>query len=102
MNAPDFSICQRVISSRWMLPILHCTDSPRRFGDIQARLDGLSRGVLAAQLRELLEMALLRQTRYDGFPPRVEYQLTPKGRSLVAILDQLPAALEPEGAYTGS
>lgn len=89
---PDFSIFQRVISSRWMLPILHGLDAPKRFGDIQSDLEGLSRGVLAAQLQELLQMGLLTQFKYTCFPPRVEYQITPKGQGLMDILSQLPTA----------
>lgn len=91
--SPDFTICQRVLSSRWMLPILHTVSVPRRFGEIQSQLGDLSRGVLAAQLQELRQMELLHQTKYDCFPPRVEYRLTEKGQCLMEILDQLPAAL---------
>ena len=88
---PDFSVCTRVISSRWMLPILHMIGTPQRFGDIQAVFPGLSRGVLATQLQALLQMELLHQTRYDCFPPRVEYRITKKGRALLEILAALPA-----------
>ena len=90
MDTPDFSVCQRVLSSRWMLPIMQHLDQPLRFGDIQSSLCGLSRGVLAAQLQELREMELLRQIKYPCFPPRVEYCLTDKGRGLIDILSALP------------
>lgn len=78
--------CRRVISSRWMLPILLETGEPARFGDIQKALEGVARGVLAAQLQELRDMGLVCQRRYGGFPPRVEYVLSPKGRGLLEIL----------------
>lgn len=90
---PDFSVFQRVISSRWMLSILHILETPKRFGDIQNGLAGLSRGVLAAQLQELRQMGLLTQFKYTCFPPRVEYQITPKGQGLMDILAQLPAQI---------
>lgn len=89
-HCPDFSIFQRVISSRWMLQILHMLDTPKRFGDIQCDLEGLSRGVLAAQLQELRQMGLLSQYKYTCFPPRVEYQITAKGQGLLEILVQMP------------
>lgn len=98
MDIPDFSACQRVLSSRWMLPILHVLDGVCRFGEIQEALGGLSRGVLATQLQELREMDLLHQTKYACFPPRVEYYLTEKGGSLLEILDQLPPVAEGETA----
>ena len=90
MDTPDFSICQRVLSSRWMLPILAAAQTPMRFGSIQTRLNGLSRGVLAAQLQELQSMGLLSQRKYACFPPRVEYCITGKGRDLMDILSALP------------
>jgi DNA-binding HxlR family transcriptional regulator len=86
MEHPDFSICQRVLSSRWMLAILEQLSSPRRFCAIQAALCGLSRGVLAAQLGELLQMGLIHQESYPCFPPRVEYSLTRKGQSFLEII----------------
>ncbi len=93
---PDFQICERVISGRWKLPILGELEIPLRFGDLQNRLEGLSRSVLAAQIQELLGMGLIHQKKYSCFPPRVEYSLTPQGRSLLEILESyaLSAARE--------
>ncbi len=85
-TAPDFSDCQRVLSSRWMLPILTLLSVPLRFGSIQAHFENLSRGVLAAQLGELRDMGFVYQKRYDIFPPRVEYVLSEKGRDFLDIL----------------
>ena len=90
MTGPrDFSQCSRVLSSRWMVPILCTLEGPRRFCDIQSELSGLSRGVLAAQLQELRDMQLLHQQKYSCFPPRVEYQLTEKGQALMNTLQIL-------------
>ena len=98
MQQIDFTVCERILSSRWMLSILWNLQQPQRFGTIQARLSGLSRGVLAAQLQELLNMGLVTQTKYLGFPPRVEYCLSEKGLQLTDILGQPPEALAPDPA----
>lgn len=90
-DAPDFSTCQRVISSRWMLSILSLLSTPLRFGSILEHIGNLSRGVLAAQLGDLRDMGLVSQKRYEVFPPRVEYSLSEKGRGLLEIL--LPGAI---------
>ena len=86
----DCSVFQRVLSSRWMLSILDLARQDTRFGDIQASLPGLSRGVLATQLQELLTMGLLTQKKYTCFPPRVEYRATEKGLALMGVLSRLP------------
>ena len=85
-DAPDFSVCQKVLSNRWLLPILSSLHGSVRFGAIQSALPGLSRGVLAEQLHTLTEMGLLRQVKYPCFPPRVEYNVTEKGLALTSIL----------------
>ena len=46
-----------------MLPILNTIAVSKRFGDIQDALEGLSRGVLASQLQELLSMGLITQRK---------------------------------------
>ena len=90
MQQADFSTCERVLSSRWMLSILWSLQEP------QAQLPGLSRGVLAAQLQELVRMSLVSQTKYMGFPPRVDYTLTEAGQELLELLSQLPEMLAAE------
>ena len=93
-DMPDFSVFRRMLSSRWMLQILETAAVPRRFGSIQACFEGLSRGVLASQLRELVRMGLLCQTDYHSFPPRVEYQISDAGRHLTDILAALPGYIQ--------
>lgn len=97
-TAVRFEVCQRVLSSRWMLQILSVVRVPVRFGGIQASLTGISRGVLAAQLQQLRDMGLVYQMRYDVFPPRVEYVLTDKGRGLLDILMPQPGYPEEKQA----
>jgi len=87
---PDLSVAQRVVSGQWKHPILSRLHQPQRFGAIQAALGGISRGVLSVQLQELVELGLLEQKKYEVFPPRVEYVLTDRGRSLLEILNTIP------------
>ena len=94
MEIPDFSVTSRVMSGRWMLPIMGLLREPTRFGDIQQQLEGVSRGVLAAQLQELRQLKLLSQIRHTCFPPCVEYELTEEGRSLLDILCRIPSVPE--------
>lgn len=76
-----------VVGDRWTLLILRdCFLRVRRFEDFQARL-GMTRHVLAARLRKLVDHGVLRRVPYHERPPRYEYLLTQRG------LDLYPAIL---------
>jgi DNA-binding HxlR family transcriptional regulator len=58
--------------------------SPMRFTKLQKSLD-LQPKILTARLRELVSFGLLDRKAYNEIPPRVEYELTPKGKDLKSI-----------------
>ncbi len=60
---------------------------PRRFGELQAA--GVNPRSLSERLRRLTEEGVIVRTRYAEAPPRVEYQLTAKGRALWPVLTAL-------------
>ena len=76
----------RLLADRWVLPIMGCLAAgSRRRGEIERCLPGLAEATLDRRLRHLRELDLVRYERHSGFPARVEYDLTPAGRSLPAI-----------------
>ena len=76
-----------IISSKWTLFILReLASGTKRFGQLRNTLHGISPKTLTLRLRELEQSGILIKTIYPEIPPRVEYQLTPKGRSLREIL----------------
>lgn len=87
--APDFSSVQQVLSGRWTLPVLMAAETGGRFGEIQSALGSIARGTLSKELQTLSDLKLLTRTTYSEFPPRVEYQLTPRGQGLLQILRPL-------------
>ena len=80
----------QLIGGKWKPVILYClrTDK-RRFGEISARIPGLSRKVLTQQLKELEEDGLLTRKQFNEIPPRVEYELTMLGKSLEPVLNEM-------------
>jgi len=60
-----------------------------RFGELQRGLKGVSEKVLAQHLRELEKDGIIQRTAYAEVPPRVEYSLTPSGKTLKPILDAM-------------
>lgn len=62
--------------------VVALADGPIRFGALRAKIDGVSQKMLTQSLRNLERDGLVRRDVYDEMPLRVEYALTPLGRSL--------------------
>ena len=60
-----------------------------RFNQMQRYLGRISDKTLSATLKELERDGLVHRQMYPEVPPRVEYTLTERGRSLMKVLDQL-------------
>jgi DNA-binding HxlR family transcriptional regulator len=75
-----------VIGDRWSLLILReCFLRKRRFEAFQSSL-GITRHLLAARLKKLVQFGVLRRIRYQQSPKRYEYILTQKGLDLYPIM----------------
>ncbi len=61
--------------------------SPQRFGKLSAQIGKVSQKTLTNQLRELEHDALISRKIYAEVPPRVEYSITEKGKTLLPILE---------------
>ncbi len=57
-----------------------------RYSGIRKEMLNITDAVLAAALKELIDNGLIARRQYDEIPPRVEYSLTDKGKSVVPIL----------------
>ena len=57
-----------------------------RYSEIRKEMYNITDSVLAATLKDLIEAGIIDRKSYDEIPPRVEYSLTEKGRSVVPIL----------------
>lgn len=59
--------------------------SPRRFGELQREVPGISNAVLSSVLRSLVEKGLVVRKQFNEIPPHVEYSLTERGKGLLPI-----------------
>src|ERR1700712_338231 len=78
----------RIISGKWKpLVLFFLRDGSKRYGELKRLVNGVSDKVLIQQLKDLEADRVLARTDHKEVPPRVDYALTPLGRSLAdAIL----------------
>lgn len=79
------------IAGKWKLVILwHIYDSSViRYGELRQAIGSISHKMLSDQLKELVQSGIVHKQSYNEIPPRVEYSLTPKGVTLIPILDMM-------------
>lgn len=79
-----------LLSDKWRIPILHVlSPAPLRSSELQKAIPEISPKVLTQTLRGMERDGLISRTVYPVVPPKVEYQLTSMGRSLLDPLRQL-------------
>lgn len=80
----------QVIGGKWTLLILRdLFGGTKRFGELRRSLGQVSPKTLAERLREMEVLGLVTRRVYAEVPPRVEYTLTEKGRSLGDIIEAM-------------
>jgi DNA-binding HxlR family transcriptional regulator len=88
--------CQTVSSvlarmdDKWSVPIIMLLGAgPRRFNEIKRLVKGISQRMLTLTLRGLERDGMVTRTVFPVIPPRVDYELTALGRSLLAPVEAL-------------
>jgi DNA-binding HxlR family transcriptional regulator len=78
------------IGDRWSLLVLRTlAPGTMRFTVVKRAIGDISQRMLAQTLRRLEQDGLVTRTVHPTIPPRVDYELTPLGRSLMEPLDAL-------------
>ena len=86
-----YSYTLSLIAGKYKPIILYCLMEyePVRFNEMQRYLGKVADKTLSQNLKELERDGLVHRKMYPEVPPRVEYTLTGRGHSLVAVLDKL-------------
>lgn len=86
-----FSYTLSLINGKHKMVILYCLMEfePVRFNELRRYLKNISDKTLSTNLKELEADGLIKRTEYPQVPPKVEYTLTARGKSLMEVLDQL-------------
>lgn len=86
-----FAYTLSLISGKHKMVIPYCLMEfqPVRFNELKRYLKTISDKTLSTNLKELEADKLSIRTEYPQIPPKVEYSLSKRGKSLMAVLDQL-------------
>ncbi|MEJ7693649.1 helix-turn-helix domain-containing protein [Daejeonella sp.] len=97
------------ISDKWTMHTLITLgkSDKLRFTELKNQVEGISQRMLTVTLRTLEEDGFITRTQFPQIPPRVEYELTPLGKSLVVELiglskwanDNMGKVFEARGRY---
>ena len=79
------------IGDKWSMLVLFTLENNgcKRFKELQRNIPDISQKMLTATLKTLEADGLVRREAYTEVPPRVEYSLSDKGRSLLPLINNL-------------
>lgn len=89
-NCPIRNVLSRV-GDKWSMLVLFTLESndTQRFKELQRNIPDISQKMLTVTLKMLEADGLIRREVFPEVPPRVEYSLTKKGKSLLPLIDNL-------------
>ena len=80
------------IGDKWAIYIVdRLGEGPRRFSELHRGIDGITARMLTVTLRGLERDGIVTRTVHAAVPPRVDYELTPLGQTLLVTIGQLVA-----------
>ncbi|MFY9089646.1 winged helix-turn-helix transcriptional regulator [Arcobacter aquimarinus] len=86
-----FGYTLSLISGKWKMVILYLLDEYKiiRYNELQRKIGSITYKMLSSQLKELEQDKLIIRKEYPSIPPKVEYSLSEKGKSLIPILNSM-------------
>jgi len=82
--------CAEILGAKWTAVLVHdLSEGARRFTELEHSCAGISPRTLSERLRALEHEGIVVRQSYAESPPRVEYELTDKGRALLPIIEEM-------------
>lgn len=79
-----------VFGGKWKSRIVCVlSEGPLRYGVIRSEMSDVTDTALASALKDLAENGIIKRIQYEEIPPRVEYELTEKGTSVIPVLQHI-------------
>lgn len=80
------------IGGKWKTVVLwYLRKGPKRFGELKKLIPPITEKMLSLQLKELEKDGIVKRTIFPEVPPRVEYELTDEGQTLLPLLEEIAA-----------
>lgn len=91
LEETGFSYTMSLIQGKYKMFILYALAGYGvvRFNELKKYINTISYKTLSSTLKELENDGLIHREEYPQIPPKVEYSLTERGKSLMPILDQM-------------
>jgi DNA-binding HxlR family transcriptional regulator len=79
-----------IVINRWTSLIFYALSrEPKRYNELKKMIEGISQTMLTSTLRKLERHGLIHREIFPVIPPKVEYSLTPLGKTLIPIFEQI-------------
>ncbi len=83
-------ITMHFIGGKWKAVVLwYLRNGKKRFGELKAQVPDITDKMLSVQLRALEEDGIIKRTVYPEVPPRVEYEYTEEGKTLIPVIESI-------------
>ncbi len=80
----------KFIGGKWRIGIIWSLRSNcRRFGELKRDVLGITEKMLIQELRHLESLGVIYRKAYNEIPPKVEYSLTERGKTLIPLLENI-------------
>lgn len=83
-------ITMRYIGGKWKPVVLwYLRKDKKRFSELKAHIPDITDKMLSIQLKSLEEDGIIKRTLYAEVPPRVEYEFTEEGKSIIPVVEAI-------------
>lgn len=85
-------VTMNFVGGKWKAIVLwYLRKGAKRFGEIKKLIPPITEKMLSLQLKELEKDGIVKRTIFPEVPPRVEYELTEAGKTLLPLLEEMAA-----------
>ena len=82
--------CAEIVGAKWTAILVHdLSEGARRFSELEHSCSGISPRSLSERLRALEHEGIVVRRSYPESPPRVEYEVSEKGRALLPVIREM-------------